>query len=116
MIVKAYSDIEPIKINNDQASNLAARVVLGKADGAENFCMRVFEMSEGGHTPKHDHDWEHEMFIFSGQGAVFGNGEWTDVKAGNVVFIPANETHQLKNSGKDPLVVVCMIPAGPPEL
>jgi quercetin dioxygenase-like cupin family protein len=42
-------------------------VVIGKQDGAQNFSMRVFEIAPGGHTPKHAHPWEHEMFIMRGK-------------------------------------------------
>ncbi len=73
--------------------------------------MRVFEIAPGGHTPKHAHDWEHEMFVHSGAGEVYGNGQWQPMNAGKVLFIPANEEHQMRNTGKDLLVVVCLVPA-----
>jgi oxalate decarboxylase/phosphoglucose isomerase-like protein (cupin superfamily) len=33
-----------------------------------------------------------------------------------VVFVPANEVHQMKNTGEELLVVVCLIPASAPEI
>jgi quercetin dioxygenase-like cupin family protein len=116
MKVVQYAEVEATYFNNDKAKDVAARVVLGKADGADNFCMRVFEISGGGNTPKHSHDWEHEMFIHHGEGEVYGNSRWNRVKAGNVLFIPCNEEHQIRNSGKDTLIVVCLVPAKAPEL
>jgi len=113
---RKYTDVEATHYNNEKAKGVAARVVIGKADGAENFCMRVFEISAGGSTPKHSHDWEHEMFIHSGTGEVFGNGQWNSINKGNVIFIPSNEEHQLRNAGPDNLVVVCLVPAKAPEL
>lgn len=111
-----YSDIKPTNFDNGPARGVAARVVIGKADGAQNFCMRVFEIAPGGHTPKHTHDWEHEMFVHAGEGEVFGNGQWQKMKAGNAIFIPANEEHQMKNTGPGMLTVVCLIPPFAPEL
>ena len=90
-------------------------MVIGKGDGAHNFCMRVFEISPEGHTPRHSHDWEHEMFIHSGEGEVYGNGRWNPMASGNVVFIPGNEEHQMRNTGKELLVVVCLVPGPPPS-
>jgi quercetin dioxygenase-like cupin family protein len=116
MQIKTYSEIEPTHFNNEKAKGVAARVVLGKNDGANNFCMRVFEIASGGHTPKHAHDWEHEMFIHSGEGEIFGNGRWSKVKAGNVVLVPGNEEHQIRNTGNGLLTVVCLIPSKAPEL
>ena len=57
-----YKSVAPTNFDNDQAKGVAGRVVAGKADGAKNFCMRIFEIAPGGHTPKHAHPWEHEMF------------------------------------------------------
>ncbi|HMK56142.1 MAG TPA: cupin domain-containing protein [Dissulfurispiraceae bacterium] len=116
MKIMEYAGVEATHYNNEKATGVAARVVIGKADGADNFCMRVFEISAGGNTPKHAHDWEHEMFIHSGEGEVFGKGQWNNIKKGNVVFIPSNEEHQLRNAGPDKLVVVCLVPAKAPEL
>lgn len=38
--------------------------------GAENFAMRLFEIQPRGYSPLHQHDWEHEVFILEGKGAV----------------------------------------------
>lgn len=111
-----YTDPEPLLYNNEKAKGVAGRILIGKADGADNFCMRVFEISAGGNTPMHSHDWEHEMFIHSGEGEVFGNGKWNQVKSGNVIFVPANEEHQIKNSGNGMLTVICLVPSKAPEL
>jgi len=40
--VKNYSEMKPIRFDNDVAKGISGRVVIGKEDGAENFCMRVF--------------------------------------------------------------------------
>jgi quercetin dioxygenase-like cupin family protein len=116
MKIIPYTEVKPTRYEGAEAKGVAARVVIGKKDGAENFCMRVFEISAGGNTPKHSHDWEHEMFIHSGEGDVYGNGRWNPITSGKVVFIPSNEEHQIKNSGKELLIVVCLVPSKAPEL
>ncbi len=116
MQTKPYKTATPTLFDNEVAKGIAARVVIGKDDGAPNFYMRVFEIAPGGHTPLHTHAWEHEMFIHAGAGEVFGNGRWQPVQAGNVVFIPGNEEHQIKNPHQEMLVVVCLVPASAPEL
>ncbi len=116
MTIITYSDPTPTHFDSGPAQGVAARVVIGKADGANNFCMRVFEIAPGGHTPKHAHAWEHEMFVHAGSGEVYGNGRWQPMQAGNVLFIPGNEEHQMRNTGKTPLIVVCLVPAAAPEL
>ena len=116
MKIKNYKSVSPTHFNNDVAKGVAGRVVVGKHDGANNFCMRVFEIAPGGFTPMHAHPWEHEMFIHSGAGEIYGNGQWNPVTAGNAIFVPANEEHQMKNTGKELLIMACLVPSSAPEL
>lgn len=116
MKIQKYSDVKTTYFDSDVAKGVTGRVLIGKDDGADNFCMRVFELSKRGYSPLHSHDWEHEIFIHSGKGAVFNNGEWLNVEAGYSIFIPCNEEHQLKNIGDNPFIFVCLIPSGAPEL
>jgi quercetin dioxygenase-like cupin family protein len=116
MKVIAYSQEPETRFDNEMAQGVSGRVVIGKADGADNFCMRVFELDAGGFTPRHRHDWEHEIFFHAGQGEVFQNGGWTPVSAGKVAFIPGNEEHQIRNAGDGTLTFVCLVPAGAPEM
>jgi quercetin dioxygenase-like cupin family protein len=116
MFTQPYASAPPTQYDSAAARGIAARVVLGKAVGAANFTMRVFEIASGGHTPLHTHAWEHEMFIHAGAGEVLGNGRWHPVQNGSVVFIPGGEEHQIRNPHQDLLVVVCLVPGSAPEL
>lgn len=98
------------------AKGVTGRILIGQERGAKNFCMRLFELAEGGHTPQHQHDWEHEIFFHDGQGEVLAEETWVKVEKGSVAFIPGGATHQIRNTGKEPLVFVCLVPKGAPEL
>ena len=111
-----YKDEQGMEYPGGLAKDAVGRVVIGKADGKTSFCMRVFEISPGGYSAKHTHNYEHQVFVHAGQGQVWNGEQWRDISSGSVIFIPANEDHQLKNNGSDPLVFVCVIPAGVPEL
>ena len=111
-----YSEAEPKHFDGDNVKGVTGRVLIGKSDGAKNFCMRIFELSENGFSPRHSHEWEHEIIIYSGKGEVLSDGNWMPATKGHAVFIPGNEDHQIRNTGKDPLVFVCSIPSGVPEL
>jgi quercetin dioxygenase-like cupin family protein len=116
MKVMQYAEVQPTLFESEQVKGIAARVVIGKNDGAPNFCMRVFEIAPGGNSPRHTHEWEHEIFIHSGSGELYGNGQWKPIKSGVVVFIPGNEEHQMRNTGAEPLTFVCLVPSYAPEL
>ena len=116
MKIVAYEQLPGTKFDNDTVKGATGRVAIGKADGAKNFCMRVFELEQAGFTPKHQHDWEHEIFFHAGQGEVWQKDDWVPVSSGSVAFIPGNEEHQIRNTGKEKLIFVCLVPSGAPEL
>ena len=57
-----YKEAEVKTYSGNVPKGVAGRVVIGKADGAKDLCMRVFELEPGTYTGKHAHEWEHEVF------------------------------------------------------
>ena len=104
-----YTDIKA-QDAGEGSSKLKIRWLITKETGAKNFAMRLFEMEAGGYSPLHSHSWEHEVFILEGEGLVVGGQEEKKFKAGDAIFIPSNEKHQLKNNGKKPCKFLCLIP------
>lgn len=102
--------------DDEQARGVTGRVLIGKLDGTSHFCMRSFEIKPGGHTPRHAHAWEHEIFFHSGEAQVYINGELLSAGPGTALYVAPDEEHQIRNAGKETLIVVCLIPAGAPEL
>lgn len=92
------------------ASKVSMRLLVGRDDGAPRFAMRQFTVEPGGHTPAHQHPYEHEVYVLSGKGVVRGGETLREVKAGDVVFMPAGQWHQFKATGAEPLVFLCMVP------
>jgi len=104
-----YQDVEA-KDAEEGASGLRVRWLITKKIGAENFAMRLFEMKAGGYSPLHVHPWEHEVFILEGEGLVNSETGQRKVRAGDVIFIPPNEKHQLKNNGEKTAKFLCLVP------
>ena len=109
MIIFNYRDVKAEEAEQG-ADKLTVRWLITKDIGAENFAMRLFEMSPEGFSPLHKHPWEHEVFILDGQGLVVVGEEERRFKKGDVIFIPSNEKHQLKNIGKNTIKFLCLIP------
>ena len=109
MEVFHYQDVKA-KDAEEGASKLRVRWLITKETGAENFAMRLFEMEAGGYSPFHSHPWEHEVFILEGEGLLIGDGGERKSRAGDVIFIPPNEKHQLKNNGERTLKFLCLVP------
>jgi len=105
-----YSEVKAEEAQEEGASKLKVRWLITKGTGAQNFAMRLFEMEPGGHSPLHVHPWEHEVFILEGEGTVVGPEGERKFKPGDVIFIPPNEKHQLKNNGKKTVRFLCLVP------
>ena len=111
MKVKAMETTEQNPVEMEGATGVRMRMLIGPAEGAANFHMRQFEVEPGGNTPHHAHDYEHEVLILGGAGVAVGEQGEQAVKAGDVVWVPANEKHQFRNTGGDALKFICLIPA-----
>jgi len=86
------------------------RVVIGPEEGAPFFNMRVFEVEPGHASPYHNHWWEHEVFVLSGQGVVKTEQGDVPIGHGSTVFVPGGEMHQFRNTGDDMLRFLCLVP------
>lgn len=92
------------------ADGVRMQLLVGRDDGAPNFAMRHFEVEPGGHTPHHQHNYEHEVFVVAGEGeATYGDTK-TPIKSGDVLFVEANVMHQFQNKGDGPLRFLCLVP------
>ena len=112
-MIRKPQDVDARVMDMPGAEGVTMRLMVGRDDGAPNFAMRLFEVQPGGCTPRHSHNYEHEVMILQGQAMVGkdndqGNDE--PAKAGDVLFIPANETHQFRNTGDDVLKFMCFVP------
>ena len=107
MKVFSSEKVEAEKAEGDRAK---IRWLINEATGAENFAMRLIEIEPGGSSSHHSHDWEHEVFVLEGSGAVEGTEGEKKLCKGTVVLVPKNEVHQFVNVGKETLKFICLVP------
>ena len=108
--VFSFTSAKPEDVTMEGAAKVKVRWLLTKEMGATNFAMRVFEVEPNGYSPLHKHPWEHEVFILEGEGELFDGENSTAFKPSDVVFVPSDEMHQFKNTGKNILKFICLIP------
>lgn len=111
MIIQYYKDVETIIPNETGISGVKMRKVIAEKEGAKNFIMRVFDIEPNGYTPRHKHDWEHEVFVLNGKGKAIGSEGEREVNRGDVIFVLGGEEHQFINIGNETLEFICLIPA-----
>jgi quercetin dioxygenase-like cupin family protein len=109
MRITNYQDV-PQSVVEEGAEGVKIRWLISEKEGAPTFSMRHFEIAPGGHTPRHSHEWEHEVFILRGAGEVLRDGEWIPLGEGDVVFIPPCENHQFRNQNDSAVSLLCLIP------
>ena len=105
-----YTKVELEEPTEQGIKDIKVRWLISKKDGAENFAMRLFEVKPGGHSPLHQHDWEHEIFILEGSGVAKDKANEAPFKQGDIFFIKPMEWHQLVNTEKETLKFLCLIP------
>jgi len=105
-----YTDVDEKEVDEEGCKDVHIRWLITREDGAENFAMRMFKLGPYGHTPYHEHDWEHEVFILEGEGFLKTEDGEIRYRSGDVLFVPAMEKHQFVNDRDAPQRFLCLIP------
>jgi quercetin dioxygenase-like cupin family protein len=114
MKVCKVTDISAAPVKMEGAAGCTVRWLVDDKDGAPNFAMRQFEVEPNGHTPRHSHPYEHEIYVLEGVGVVVEGNKERPLRAGDCVYVAPDEVHQFKNTGGHALKFLCMVPHIPP--
>ncbi len=106
MLVRSYKDVAAVPY----AEGVEKRVAIGPKEGAPTFVMRIFDLGPGRSSPYHTHDWEHEVFVLSGEGVLLTEDTEIPLKADDVIYIAPYEKHGLKNTGQGTFRFICLVP------
>ena len=106
------ADVPSAPVAMEGAAGAHRQLPIGRADGAPSFSLRVFTLEPLGHTPFHNHAWEHENYVIEGEGVVVAaDGSERPVKTGDFVLVLPNEKHQYRNtSPTEKLRFICAVP------
>jgi quercetin dioxygenase-like cupin family protein len=111
MIIKNSHAVTKQAMTMAGAERVEMQVLCGPDDGCPNFAMRKFTVAPGGCTPKHAHDYEHEIFVISGRGVAVTEAGEKAFHTGDALYVQANEVHQFRNVGDAALQFICLVPA-----
>jgi quercetin dioxygenase-like cupin family protein len=96
-----------------EALNLPGRmlrwVVTEETTGAKQCSMAIIEVQPGHKVrPAHSHpNGEEVIYLLSGSGRVWIDGDVGLVQAGSAVLFPQGKPHMLQNTGNEVMKVVC---------
>ena len=112
MKIISLDKVEKIAVDMEGVMGAFKQVPISKDDGAPVFSFRVFTLEANGHTPYHQHPFEHVNYAIEGNGAIVKeSGEELKFNKGDFALINPNEKHQYRNkSSQDPFVMICAVP------
>ena len=104
--------IEKAALQMEGAKDVYKQIPISKNDGSPNFSFRVFTIKGQGHTPYHQHPFEHLNYVIKGNGVIMNeSGEARSIQQGDFAFIQPDEKHQFRNTSEtEPLVIICAVP------
>jgi len=79
--------------------------------GSKSVTLGEIKLSKGCGLPFHTHTVEDCMYIVEGKGEMYIDEEIYPIEAGDQILVPAGTKHKIKNTGKNPLVIVFTYPS-----
>ncbi len=111
MLLKHAPEVRAEPVEKPGFSGMTARYLLTRSEGCPRYAVRLMEFTPGGHTSYHQHQEEHEIFFVEGEGVVAGEDRREiPVQAGDALYIEPCEFHQVRNTGRGLLKMVCTVP------
>lgn len=111
MLKKNYKDVDNIPVALENTKDAYVRWLIDESDGAKYYAMRRFEVKLKGSIPLHEHPEDHEIYILKGNASFYNDaGQEELANEGDVLYIPPNEKHGIKNLGQDDLIFICIVP------
>lgn len=83
--------------------------------GARAITLRLVEIQvpATGETPRgphHHSDFEECIYVLSGRGTTHADSGTYELRAGDALLVPAGEKHVTRNTGNEPLLLLCFFP------
>lgn len=92
----------------------ALEIVSGER-GSRNVTLRLAEIPvpRPGESPRaahHHSDFEECIFVLAGEGIISADSGEYHLEPGDTLLMPAGEKHVTRNTGKEPLLLLCFFP------
>ena len=92
----------------------ALEIISGEK-GARAITLRLVEIpvpqaGESPRGPHHHSNFEECIYVLSGLGTTYADSGTYKLQAGDVLLVPAGEKHVTRNTGNEPLKLLCFFP------
>ncbi len=110
-LVRRVDEVPVADLSDGQAIVGATKqLLIGPEDGAPTFAVRLFTLAPQGHTPHHGHAFEHGVVVLAGQGELVTEEAVHVLTPTTVAHVAPGEAHQFRNTGREPLRFLCVVP------
>jgi quercetin dioxygenase-like cupin family protein len=111
MYIIELKQVEKAIARMEGAKGVYKQVPLSRKDCVPTFSFRVFTIEPGGHTPFHQHEFEHMNYVISGEGVLVAEDREYELREGDFALVLPGEQHQFKNRSENrSLVIICAVP------
>jgi mannose-6-phosphate isomerase-like protein (cupin superfamily) len=91
--------------------------IVSATGGADKVSFRIVEIApaEPGETPRGPHvhyTFEECIYVLAGEGVMETPDARLPIEAGDTLLVPAGERHVTRNTGSEPLRLLCFFPIG----
>jgi quercetin dioxygenase-like cupin family protein len=89
--------------------------IVSHEKGSQGVTLRLVEIpvpkpGDGLRGPHFHQGFEECIYVLSGQGTTHADSGEHPLKAGDTILIPPGEKHVTRNTGNEPLVLLCFFP------
>jgi quercetin dioxygenase-like cupin family protein len=111
MYVTSLDSVAKTTPTLEGAKGVHKQIPLSRQDGVPTYSFRVFTIEPGGHTPFHQHEFEHMNYVIRGNGTLVSENRGHRLREGDFALVLAGEKHQYRNSSQNQdLVMICAVP------
>lgn len=111
MIIKKPGDAGDYRVSKDNIEGLLIRFFITADDPGSPNSMWIMEFEPSGFAKMHSHREEHYLYILEGRCELKSrNGSHSVATAGDCIFVPACEEHEIINSGDSVLKMLSLMP------
>ena len=110
MLITRLQKVEKTIPEMEGAKGIYKQIPLSIEDGVPTFSFRVFTIKPGGHTPFHQHPFEHMNYVIKGNGVLVAVDQEHELSDGDFALVLPDEKHQFRNTGSSDLIVICAVP------
>ncbi len=87
MHLSSLEKAKKTKLIMEGAQGVYKQIPLSRENGAPTFSFRVFTLEPGGHTPLHNHPFEHMNYVIEGNGSLIVQHQEYKLRKGDFALI-----------------------------